>query len=137
MRDLVTRLSFRIRKFVDDFLFWMMPNRWMPLYNSVSFSHMPYKKCLENRKWQDNVNLSLRYHLPEFLFIVFAFRYSIVQCSLQQDRYSLLCFTAVLFPSNILRFVIDLITSSVGYSHFCDPTQSRIISFIVAIRLIF
>ncbi|KAJ6641160.1 Kynurenine 3-monooxygenase [Pseudolycoriella hygida] len=55
MRDLVTRLSFRIRKSVDDFLFWIMPTKWMPLYNSVSFSHMPYKKCLENRKWQDNI----------------------------------------------------------------------------------
>jgi len=55
MRDLVTRLSFRMRKTVDDFLFWLMPNTWMPLYNSVSFSNMPYKKCVENREWQDNV----------------------------------------------------------------------------------
>lgn len=30
-----------------------MPNFWVPLYNSVSFTHMPYKKCVENRKWQD------------------------------------------------------------------------------------
>lgn len=32
-----------------------MPNYWVPLYNSVSFSRMPYKKCIENRKWQDKV----------------------------------------------------------------------------------
>lgn len=56
MRDLVTRRSYRLRKKIDDFLFWLLPNAWIPLYNSVSFSHMPYKKCIENRKWQDTVN---------------------------------------------------------------------------------
>lgn len=55
MRDLVTRKSYRLRKKFDDFLYWMMPNTWIPLYNSVSFSHMPYKQCIENRKWQDKV----------------------------------------------------------------------------------
>jgi kynurenine 3-monooxygenase len=55
MRDLVTRRSYLLRKYVDDFLFRLMPNTWMPLYNSVSFSHMPYNKCIENRKWQDKV----------------------------------------------------------------------------------
>lgn len=32
-----------------------MPNGWVPLYNSVSFTHMPYKKCIENRAWQDKI----------------------------------------------------------------------------------
>lgn len=32
-----------------------MPNTWVPLYNSVSFTHMPYKQCVDNRKWQDEL----------------------------------------------------------------------------------
>lgn len=56
MRDLVTRLSFRIRKTFDDYLFWIAPSKWVPLYNSVSFTHMPYKSCVLNRKWQDKVS---------------------------------------------------------------------------------
>lgn len=47
--------AFLFRKRVDDFLFWMMPKTWVPLYNSVSFTHMPYKKCIENRAWQDRM----------------------------------------------------------------------------------
>lgn len=55
MRDLVNRKSYRLRKSLDDILFWLMPTVWVPLYNSVSFTHMPYKKCIENREWQDKV----------------------------------------------------------------------------------
>ncbi|XP_059612917.1 kynurenine 3-monooxygenase [Phlebotomus argentipes] len=55
MRDLVNRRSYLWRKKLDDFLFWFMPNTWMPLYNTVSFSHMPYRKCIENREWQNRV----------------------------------------------------------------------------------
>lgn len=52
MRDLTKRLSFRLRKFVDTVLFRFFP-AWIPLYNSVSFSSMPYSECIANRKWQD------------------------------------------------------------------------------------
>uniref|UniRef100_A0A1B0DR24 Kynurenine 3-monooxygenase n=1 Tax=Phlebotomus papatasi TaxID=29031 RepID=A0A1B0DR24_PHLPP len=55
MRDLVNRSSFLWRKRLDDFLFWLMPNTWVPLYNTVSFSHMPYRKCIENREWQNRI----------------------------------------------------------------------------------
>uniref|UniRef100_A0A1L8DZZ5 Kynurenine 3-monooxygenase n=1 Tax=Nyssomyia neivai TaxID=330878 RepID=A0A1L8DZZ5_9DIPT len=55
MRDLVNRRSFLWRKKLDDFLFWAMPNTWVPLYNTVSFSHMPYKRCIENREWQNRM----------------------------------------------------------------------------------
>lgn len=51
-----------MRKAFDDFLYWLMPNSWVPLYNSVSFTHMPYKKCIDNRAWQDKtLNKALKY----------------------------------------------------------------------------
>ncbi|KAJ8725482.1 hypothetical protein PYW08_003665 [Mythimna loreyi] len=55
MRDLVTRTSYRLRKAMDDFIFWLLPNFWVPLYNSVTFSTMPYSQCIKNREWQDKV----------------------------------------------------------------------------------
>lgn len=51
----MTRFSFRVRKSLDDFLFWLLPGAWIPLYNAVSFSTRPYKKCQEHRNWQDKV----------------------------------------------------------------------------------
>lgn len=56
MRDLTKRLSFRMRKWLDTLLFRLFPTKWVPLYNSVSFTTMPYSKCIENRKWQDKVS---------------------------------------------------------------------------------
>lgn len=56
MRDLVTRRTFIMRKKLDDFLHWLVPNKWVPLYNSVTFSDMGYSKCILNRKWQDKVS---------------------------------------------------------------------------------
>ncbi|RZC37274.1 kynurenine 3-monooxygenase, partial [Asbolus verrucosus] len=53
MRDLITRRPYYIRKFVDELLFGIFPRGWIPLYNSVTFTDIPYEKCTENRKWQD------------------------------------------------------------------------------------
>lgn len=58
MRDLVTKTSFRMRKIVDKVLYTIIPKTWIPLYNTVSFSQMPYKKCIDNKKWQDKVLLN-------------------------------------------------------------------------------
>ncbi|XP_077288296.1 kynurenine 3-monooxygenase cn [Arctopsyche grandis] len=55
MRDLVMRRTFIMRKKLDDFLHWLMPSKWVPLYNSVTFTDMGYSKCITNRKWQDKV----------------------------------------------------------------------------------
>lgn len=72
MRDLVRCKSYRLRKILDDFLFRMFPNVWIPLYNSVSFSHMPYKQCVENRKWQNQVRIG---HFDQFqpLLLIYLF----------------------------------------------------------------
>ncbi|XP_023164750.2 kynurenine 3-monooxygenase [Drosophila hydei] len=55
MRDLTKRWSFRCRKWLDTTLFRFFPNHWVPLYNSVSFTSMPYSQCIANRQWQDQL----------------------------------------------------------------------------------
>nr|ABM68367.1 kynurenine 3-monooxygenase [Bombyx mori] len=55
MRDLVTRPSYLLRKAIDDVIFWLVPKVWIPLYNSVTFSTIPYTQCIKNRQWQDKV----------------------------------------------------------------------------------
>ncbi|KAG6459521.1 kynurenine 3-monooxygenase [Manduca sexta] len=55
MRDLVTRPTYLIRKALDDLLSWALPTVWVPLYNSVTFSTMPYSQCVKNRQWQDKI----------------------------------------------------------------------------------
>jgi len=55
MRDLTARLSFFLRKKLDNFLFWIAPSKWVPLYTSVTFSRMRYSNCISNRKWQDDL----------------------------------------------------------------------------------
>lgn len=55
MRDLVTRPTFRARKALDELLFRLLPGHWVPLYNAVSFTTMPYEECWRQRQWQDRV----------------------------------------------------------------------------------
>jgi kynurenine 3-monooxygenase len=54
MRDLVNKKSFLVRKKLDNFLHWLLPSCWVPLYTSVTFSRMRYHKCVSNRAWQDS-----------------------------------------------------------------------------------
>lgn len=61
MRDLVMRKKYKIRKTFDDFLFKLMPQKWVPLYNSVTFSNMGYEQCVKNRTWQDKVCKNIYY----------------------------------------------------------------------------
>lgn len=55
MRSGVTSWTFLIRKKLDNFLFWLLPNTWIPLYTMVSFSRIRYHLCTARRKWQDKV----------------------------------------------------------------------------------
>jgi len=74
MRDLTKRLSFRCRKFLDTTLFRLFPRFWVPLYNSVSFSSMPYSQCIANRQWQDKfLNKALGFSLLTSFLIGGAF----------------------------------------------------------------
>ena len=49
MRDLVNKKSFLVRKKLDNFLHWLFPNNWVPLYTSVTFTRMRYHECVSNR----------------------------------------------------------------------------------------
>lgn len=55
MRDLVERGTYKVRKFFDDTLYNFLGDQWVPLYNSVTFSHMRYRECIENRNFQNGV----------------------------------------------------------------------------------
>merc|ERR1711992_41402 len=55
MRDLVARRSFLLRKLLDNFLYWIFPRKWVPLYTSVTFTRMRYHHCISNKKWQDEL----------------------------------------------------------------------------------
>lgn len=61
MRDLVTKRSFIMRKKLDKFFHRLIPNIWIPLYTTVSFSRIRYSECIENKKWQDQVLSKIAY----------------------------------------------------------------------------
>ncbi|CAF3136199.1 unnamed protein product [Rotaria socialis] len=55
MSHLVTQTSFYWRKKVDNCLYRLIPNWWVPLYTMVTFTRIPYKQCLALRQRQDQV----------------------------------------------------------------------------------
>ncbi|XP_076260675.1 kynurenine 3-monooxygenase cn [Rhynchophorus ferrugineus] len=70
MCDLVTTRTFKIRKCIDNILLKLMPDTWMPLYHSVSFSHMRYRDCIENRHWQDWILKNVKFACFILLFMI-------------------------------------------------------------------
>ncbi|XP_046429155.1 kynurenine 3-monooxygenase [Neodiprion fabricii] len=70
MRDLVNKKSFIVRKHLDTFLYWLLPNTWVPLYNSVHFSRIPFHKCTANRSWQEKIIRRVAYFLITIIFAV-------------------------------------------------------------------
>ena len=63
MRDLVAKRSFLIRKKLDNMLYWLMPNVWIPLYTSVTFSRYRYSQCISNKRWQDELLDKVVYYI--------------------------------------------------------------------------
>lgn len=55
MRHLVNQKSFYWRRMIDIVLNRVLGKVWTPLYTCVTFSAIPYSKCIENKKWQDKV----------------------------------------------------------------------------------
>lgn len=55
MRSHVNSRLFIVRKKLDNFLFWLLPRTWIPLYTMVSFTRTRYHECVARREWQDKV----------------------------------------------------------------------------------
>ncbi|KAK3595984.1 hypothetical protein CHS0354_032499 [Potamilus streckersoni] len=55
MRQSVNSCLFLLRKKVDNFLSWLFPRNWIPLYAMVAFTRTRYHECILKRQWQDKV----------------------------------------------------------------------------------
>jgi kynurenine 3-monooxygenase len=55
MRDKVADESFLLRKKIEKKLFTKHPDKWMPLYSQVTFSHIPYATANAQGKKQEKV----------------------------------------------------------------------------------
>ncbi|KPM09688.1 kynurenine 3-monooxygenase-like protein [Sarcoptes scabiei] len=74
MRALVNRKTFLLRKSFDNLMHRMFPNFWTPLYSMVTFSRTPYHKCIQDKKWQDEIiNRSLVILAIFFAFLLYIF----------------------------------------------------------------
>ncbi|CAL1546667.1 unnamed protein product [Lymnaea stagnalis] len=55
MRSKVNSRLFLVRKKLDNMLFKLFPNTWVPLYTMVSFTRIRYHECVQRREWQDKI----------------------------------------------------------------------------------
>lgn len=55
MRDLVSHPDFVLRKKIEAKFSAKYPDKWMPLYSMVTFSHMPYSEALAEGKRQEKI----------------------------------------------------------------------------------
>lgn len=61
MRASVNSPLFLLRKYLDNFLYALFPEAWIPLYTSVAFTRTRYHLCIANRDWQDKVLRDVAY----------------------------------------------------------------------------
>lgn len=55
MRDLTAHPEFLIRKKIEAWFTKKHPEKWLPLYAQVTFSHIPYADAVANAKKQDTI----------------------------------------------------------------------------------
>lgn len=55
MRDLTADHQFLLRKKIEAHLHQRYPDRWIPLYSMVTFTHIPYEEALRIGKVQDKI----------------------------------------------------------------------------------
>jgi kynurenine 3-monooxygenase len=55
MRDLTANPEFLLRKKIENRFYEKYPEKWMPLYSMVTFSHIPYSNALAEGKKQDQI----------------------------------------------------------------------------------
>lgn len=69
MRDLVNTWPYLMRKQLDNLLYKLFPQRWIPLYTMVTFSRIPVQECVKRRKEQDETIVRCIKFLTTFLAI--------------------------------------------------------------------
>lgn len=55
MRDLTADPDFLLRKKIEAKFSKLYPNKWMPLYSQVTFSHLPYSQALQASSKQNQI----------------------------------------------------------------------------------
>lgn len=55
MRDLTAHPEFLLRKKIEAWFTKKHPDKWLPLYSQVTFSHIPYADAVANAKKQDAI----------------------------------------------------------------------------------
>jgi kynurenine 3-monooxygenase len=55
MRDLVAKPEFVLRKKIEAKLSELAPDKWLPLYSMVTFSHLPYRFALDEGQKQEKI----------------------------------------------------------------------------------
>lgn len=55
MRDLVGHPDFLLRKKIEGWFYTKHPDKWIPLYTMVTFSHLPYNEAQQRGKKQDAI----------------------------------------------------------------------------------
>jgi kynurenine 3-monooxygenase len=73
MRDRTAHLSFKLKKKLDHALNRWMPNAFVPLYDLVSFTTVPYAKARARARRQDRLVLDAAIALGALLVVAAAF----------------------------------------------------------------
>ena len=55
MRDLTGHPEFLLRKKIEAWFTRKHPDKWLPLYSQVTFSHIPYSEAVANARIQDTI----------------------------------------------------------------------------------
>ncbi|PSR56309.1 kynurenine 3-monooxygenase [Adhaeribacter arboris] len=65
MRDLVADPRFLLRKKIESKINAQFPEKWLPLYTMVTYTHLPYSLALETGKRQDKIMKKLMKHIKQ------------------------------------------------------------------------
>ena len=63
MRDLVADPQFLLRKKIEGKINAQFPDKWLPLYSMVTYTHLPYAQALATGKRQDKIMRKLMKHI--------------------------------------------------------------------------
>ena len=102
LSHLVTQRSFVWRKKTDNFLYKLMPHWWIPLYNMVTFTRIPYHQCVQFRQRQDQI-----------LKVICFIGYLVIGLFVLKNL-----FAFDIFKSYIVQFFLNKINAALGPVEF-------------------